>query len=184
MALLAMLLAAGPNGLEKEYLIDELWQDFEVSSQDKVLEITLHRLRKWVCDDEFIIVRGGSVTLDPKRIWTDVHALERVCEAVEYAPANESAANVRRHAKQLLALYAGPFCEGVDYPSVNRARGRLMRRFAAAIQRVGTRLTALGDIVLAAKVRADGLRLAPTADILQHSAAPPKETAATVERLT
>jgi hypothetical protein len=64
-----------------ERLTHALWPDTEGDKQRRVFDTNLHRLRKWLGDDDTISLEAGRVSLHA-RCWVDVAELMRVLNAV------------------------------------------------------------------------------------------------------
>jgi len=78
--LLVHLVAAGPQGLDVERLMDWLWPDLNTTQAYQRLKTGLHRLRKLLRDSDSIIHANRRVCLNPERVWVDAWTLERCSE--------------------------------------------------------------------------------------------------------
>lgn len=143
--LLARLLCAGADGVRREDLEEDLWDDPDMSSPEKALDIAVHRLRRWLGDDAAVIVSGGRVSLDEVRVWTDVQALRHMQERLDGATP-PGAREARRWLGWIDRLCVGAFCAGIEADTVLAARARHEARIAALRERL-TRL-ALREPVL------------------------------------
>jgi LuxR family transcriptional regulator, maltose regulon positive regulatory protein len=140
--LLALLLSAGPAGVDREAVCDELWSDDDLMTPIKTFEVTVHRLRRWLGGDETVTMRGGRVALDPGRVWTDVWAFDRLREIVASQGHVLPPARLQELCRQVLILYRGGFCEGVSCASVVAAREKYRRLFIDVSQRLAALLEA------------------------------------------
>jgi DNA-binding SARP family transcriptional activator len=166
-ALLALLLGAGRTGLARNRVTAQLWSDDEVTSPVKALEITVHRLRKWLGDDDAIVMHGNSIALDDNLVWSDVRALDRIYEWLDSEAARGApTAELQRMTQHLLRMYRGPFCNGIDYPAINLIRDRCRRRFAGAADRLGLLLEARGELLSADALYTRALEVEPVAEVL------------------
>lgn len=103
--LLKVLLASGGGG-PVEQLVGILWPDADGDLAYKSLEMSVVRLRKLLGCPETILFQGGEVALNPRLVWTDLAAFDRLCREAETgwgAAPNEAAAK----AEAALALYRG-----------------------------------------------------------------------------
>jgi len=91
---LLALLAAHPEGVETDRLVDPLWPSLEADAPKASLEMAITRLRKWLGLADAVRVADGRVALHPAIVWTDVAAFEHACNAGDAARA--------------LALYRAP----------------------------------------------------------------------------
>jgi hypothetical protein len=130
--LLQAIIAAGPRGAERGTLMDRLWPDAEGDAAQRSLDTGIHRLRQLLGVEGAVVARERRLSLDPHRCWVDAHAFERMTEGGSDPAVVERA----------LALYRGPFLDGLDAPWARAYRGRLEARFARAVQAAGGRARA------------------------------------------
>ncbi|HYD79858.1 MAG TPA: BTAD domain-containing putative transcriptional regulator [Paucimonas sp.] len=134
-ALLKALLASGPKGQPMQLLAERLWPDAEDSRS--TLNVTVHRLRKLLGDEQAIVVAGSRIRLDGAVVWDDVSALLELCERIAALPADASAAEVARLIAALFHVYRGQFCEDDDDSHLLAARTDLRGRFLRAADLLG-----------------------------------------------
>jgi DNA-binding SARP family transcriptional activator len=128
---LLVLLAAHPQGLANETLIDALWPSLETSTPRASLEITISRLRKWLDCADAVRVADGRVGLHPQLVWVDVAAFEQ--------------AALGGDAEAALAAYRGPLLHGERLAGLAQAaREQLAYRLAAVLLQAVAALRADG----------------------------------------
>lgn len=136
--LLKALLASGDAGKLQQSLAAQLWPD--ATDAKAALNVTVHRLRKLLDNDEAVVVAGGKVMLSETRVWSDVIALLDVCDQCASLTEATAGNTPNRLASLLLNLYRGPFCDGEDDGWLLAARDRLRGRFLTAVEQIGHRL--------------------------------------------
>lgn len=164
MDLLKALLAAGPDGAAQMQLARRLWP--EAADAKSALHVTVHRLRKLLGNEGAVLVRGGSVMLDPVMVWTDVDALAALCVRIERISPSADEAVVRQCSRELLDLYQGAFCEGEEEAWMTLPRDGMRIRFLAAAAQLGTRLETLCEWGLARQLYARALKAEPLGEAI------------------
>ena len=171
--LLKLLVALAPVGggpVPVERLCAALWPDAEGDAARNSFDNTLHRLRKLLGSERYLLLQAGGLSLDAAWCWTDVAALDRCCSALDAVAADADAAPTRAWAAQMLALYRGPFVAGEDeLPDIVAARSRIDTRFTRHMAAAGARLERGACLADAARVYERVLELQPLAeDICRH----------------
>ena len=140
--LLKALIAFGGREVSAELLAEALWPDAEADAAQDTLKVTLQRLRKLLRDDEAVTLRDGKLTLDARRAWVDVWALERQLETVEAKLPDMTGVDPQllQTAQVLFRLYQGHFLHGdSEQPWMltrrERLRSRVLRVWLALGQR-------------------------------------------------
>lgn len=134
--LLKALLAAGEAGRAQATLAPQLWP--EVDDPKASLSITLHRLRKLLGDDQSVRAAAGCLTLDHRRVWTDVQAFAELCAQAETLATPEAETGVLKHLSDAaVALYRGPFCADHEEAWLAAPREGCRLRFLALVGRLG-----------------------------------------------
>ena len=153
--LLELLLAMGGRRVPEGRLSAALWPDAEGDLGHRSFTTTLHRLRKLLGQKGAVELRDGRVSLSARYCWVDAWALEDLLDAAKNArdeardeageEAREAASldRVEHFVREALALYRGPFLEGLDLdiwciPLRERLRSRLLR----GVERLGRDLEA------------------------------------------
>lgn len=151
---LLALLAAHPEGLDSETLIDALWPSLEADAPRASLEMTVSRLRKWLDLPDAVRVADGRVALNPHLVRTDI--------------ADFDAAVRQGDAAAALAAYRGPLLAGERLEGLAlQARDRLAHRLAAVVLQGVAALRERGQGTEALALLARGLALVPHSDPLQ-----------------
>lgn len=132
MDLLRALVCMAPAPLPVQTAIDWLWPESQSSDDRKLFDVTLHRLRKLMGDEQTLRLEGGKLALEADRVWTDLGALSALMEHAE--------GTATTRAKTLCALARGCFLAGDDAPWVRLARARWRRRVAQAAQQIAQEL--------------------------------------------
>jgi len=107
--LLQGIIAWGGRNVDERSLAAALWPRAEDSVQ--ALAVTLHRLRKLI-GDETIERQDGHLSLNPRRAFVDVWALQNVLLLTAAACQAHDADAVVPLTQQLMALYGGAFLSG------------------------------------------------------------------------
>jgi len=74
-------LAAHPQGLDAETLINAPWPSLKAEAPHASLKTAVSRLRKWLDCPDAARVAEGRVSPHPQRVSTDVAAFEQVAQA-------------------------------------------------------------------------------------------------------
>ncbi len=113
--MLKALIALGGSDISSKRLADILWPDAEGDSAHKSFEVTLLRLRRLLGMDDAVLLRGGTVSLNPRQCWVDVRAFEhctdgalREWKKIGVRPRDGEAAGAVRLSEMALQLYQGP----------------------------------------------------------------------------
>jgi DNA-binding SARP family transcriptional activator len=136
--LLQAIVAHGGLDVPGERVADALWPEVSGDAAAQALATTLHRLRALLGDEQAVRLHGHVLSLDPRRVWTDVWAFDRLL-----AEADDAAARGRTPAgialtERALALYRGPFLGARDVDAwALSLRERLRARFLRATGRLG-----------------------------------------------
>lgn len=145
---LLALLAAHPQGLNAETLIDALWPSLEAETPRASLEMTISRLRKWLDCADAVRVADGRVGLQSQLVWVDVAAFEQ--------------AAARDDAEAALAAYRGPLLQGERLAGpAAAAREQLANRLAAVVLKTAAALRDKGRHTDALALLIRGLAVEP-----------------------
>jgi len=145
---LLVLLAAHPQGLNAEALIDALWPSLEADAPRASLEMTISRLRKWLDCADAVRVADGRVSLHPQLVWVDVAAFEQ--------------AALGGDAEAALAAYRGPLLQGERLAGLAlAAREQLANRLAAVLLETAAALRGDGRHTEALALLTRGLAVQP-----------------------
>ena len=141
--LLEAVMAFGGRGVRDVRIIDALWPDAEGDAGRRVLDTTLHRLRRQMDDDEFVRLSDGRFYLDARTCWLDVWAFDDVAEHAEREVAREAPTQrLADVARQLLGIYRGPLLGDDESatPWVGGPRERLAAKFRCVARSLGQAL--------------------------------------------
>lgn len=137
LALLALLATAPGRTLSRDKLIGYLWPDSDTEQARHLLSVAVYELRR-ALGEAALVSRGDDVHLDAALVTSDVEAFEAALAADD--------------PERAVALYAGPFLDGVyvsDAPEFERwsdeQRIRLEHRYREALETVAHRCAAAGD---------------------------------------
>src|SRR6185437_1895052 len=126
MALLALLVLAGGNGLSREKLMAYLWPERDTEHARQLLNQAVYNLRKALAD-EAIISEGEDLRLNADVVRADVAEFEAAVACGDYAGA--------------VRLYAGPFLDAFSLGETpefawwaDRERQRLASERAHALE--------------------------------------------------
>jgi len=75
--LLKALIASGGRQVGAVNLASILWPDKEGDQAQRTFDTTLHRLRKYLGDDTYLLMEDGRLTLNSERVWVDAWECER-----------------------------------------------------------------------------------------------------------
>ncbi len=124
--LLKAIVAAGGRAVPDARLSQALWPDAEGDASQQALATTLHRLRKLLGDEEAIEVEARALSLNPRKVWVDALAFERLA-AAEDPTARAAAAD----------LYRGAFLGGEEAAWALGTRERLRAKFLRLARDLG-----------------------------------------------
>ena len=135
--LLAVLAAAGPQGVGRERLLGMFWPDSDTERARNALKQAIHALRRDLRDGESI-VGVATLRLNPDSITSDVGEFE---EAI-----------ARGELERAVALYRGPFLDGLWLDGapeferwLERERARFAHLHATALERLAVGAAGAGD---------------------------------------
>lgn len=116
-----------------------LWPELSSEAARAALDVNLHRLRKWLGNNEAVISEAGRVKLNPRCCWVDVWAIDRVINKIENAVQAPQAAfeSLASLVKKMFDWYRGDFLGGLSASWSLPPRERLHARFVRAVSAVG-----------------------------------------------
>jgi DNA-binding SARP family transcriptional activator len=117
--LLKVLIASGGRQVGMAGIAAVLWPDKDGDLALQSFETTLHRLRKFLGDDGFLLLEDGCLTLNSAKVWVDAWDFERNLSALRRlmaGPAGDAAADTRFDtlAARVLRMYQGHFLSRDD----------------------------------------------------------------------
>lgn len=144
--LLQAVIALGGTEAKVDRVAEILWPDAEGDAAISAFTTTVSRLRKLI--GNAVVVKGGRVSLDERRCWLDVRALERRLDRA-YDPAST---DIMKYAEQLLGQYRGPFLVDEEGEWAWRLRKRLREKFSRRLAQCASALLAAGKREVAARL--------------------------------
>ena len=145
LALLKALIAFGASDVAQEQLTDALWPAADGDAASRALVTTLHRLRRLLSCKEAIELKDGRLTLNPRYVWVDSNAFERLCDRAGTAEREGRADLARAWLARAADLYRGHFLGKDDLPWAVPRRERLRGRFLRLFEDLGRDREAAGD---------------------------------------
>jgi LuxR family maltose regulon positive regulatory protein len=120
--LLKALIATGGRQVGTANLASILWPDQDGDRALRVFDTTLHRLRKFLGDDRFLLLQDGRLSLNSECVWVDAWEFERNVTALRAElrshaprePDSDCAARVITVAERIHRLYQGHFLSRDD----------------------------------------------------------------------
>lgn len=109
--LLKILLAAGPDGLLLEQIIEDLCPDKASKSAYNIYSVTLHRLRQRLGQDRLLVTGEGRLFLDQRYCWVDAWEFARLCDQAHHRP-KVSGDDPALDLDRAISLYKGNFLGG------------------------------------------------------------------------
>jgi DNA-binding SARP family transcriptional activator len=112
--LLKALIASGGRQVGISNLAGTLWPDKDGDLAHQSFETTLHRLRKHLGDDTYLLLEDGRLTLNSAKVWVDAWEFERhLGELRAHMLRRDHDTAAERHfdalASRVLAMYQGHF---------------------------------------------------------------------------
>ena len=137
--LLWTLIALGSQDVQGEQLCDWLWPDSDGDLAKQALETTLFRLRKLI-GKATVLVKDGSISLNPNYCWIDVLAFENTRKELDDALQHKTDATliVNKLSNRLLHLYQGPFLKQLDSGVVIVKQKQLQNKLTRLSERLIT----------------------------------------------
>lgn len=139
--LLQALIALGGRDVHLSILMDAVWLDESSANRRKLVDNTIHRLRKILGDDQAIEVGNSKLTLSAQRCWVDAWVFDRMASELLV----DSRA-IDHKAKAIVDLYRGHFLDREPaLPWLIRYRDRLQSRYQRLVLAYGSGLEAAGE---------------------------------------
>ncbi|MBI3527350.1 MAG: hypothetical protein HY067_05215 [Betaproteobacteria bacterium] len=130
--LLQALIALGGSDVAVSALTEALWPDAEGDAAYHAFENTLYRLRQLLGSANSLSLASGKLSLDSRRCWVDVWALERRLES-----ARDGGAVSAQGLDIVMQLYRGHFLgQEAPQPWILPARERLRDKFLRYVESV------------------------------------------------
>jgi len=137
LALLAALVAAGPEGAAEHRVADALWPEAGGDAAQNALGTTVHRLRQLLGREGAVRRAAGRIALDGAVCWVDAWAFETLLAQGEDGGGSE-------RTDRALRLYRSPALPEADLPDAVPFRERLREKFVGHSLARGAALEAAG----------------------------------------
>ena len=167
LVLLKALLLAPDSGQTLQQIADYLWPD--VADARASLNVTIHRLRKLLGNDDAVTVAAGKLSLNRDLVWTDIDALSDLCKRIYQLEPTVAPEELNRLASRLLGLYRGPFSDGNDESWLLSGRHLWSHRFLEAATHLGQKLEKQQQLPMANTLYLRALEVEPLAETLYRS---------------
>jgi DNA-binding SARP family transcriptional activator len=168
LALLKTIIALGAQNVREEILLDTLWPDSDGDAARFALNSAIHRLRALLGHEDTIIRQDNEVTLNPRRCWLDLSAVERLLQKAEAIPDHDeevASATKIELINRAAKLYQGPFLGDDPESSLgNRRSDRLRRRLVRLLAGVGQHWEGQERLSDAIQSYEEALRIDPCAE--------------------
>lgn len=162
LGLLKAAIALGGHSVPETRLAEALWPDADGDAARRSLAIALHRLRRLLGCDGAIRLRDRQVTLDPRYVWVDAWAFERLLDQAQRV--RREPARSRALLEKALAYYRAPFLSADAEPWVLPMRERLRGKLLRAIERLGQTLEQQSQWESAVRWYERGIEIDPLAE--------------------
>jgi DNA-binding SARP family transcriptional activator len=170
--MLQAIVALGPNAVAQERLSDALWPDSDGDAARRVFDVTLHRLRKLLGDEELVRLEDGHVALDRRRAWVDANAFEATAEvlvrSLRKPQDDEDRRAAERRNDELFSLYRGPLLGAGHHTFSDARRERLRNLFVSCVERLGDGAERAQSLEEAVLLYERGLAADPLAESLHR----------------
>ncbi len=162
--LLYLLIAAGPDGIDKAHAEAALWPNAHLPLADSTLDTTLYRLRRLLGTQRAMRVDAGVVRLDDNHVSIDVWNFMREADALHarlQIPADElDPGEIAIRSERLLDLYHGPFLVVTAVtPWIVQMRDQLQAKFFRVVKQAAVYWQAIGRWDRAAQLYERALEL-------------------------
>jgi LuxR family maltose regulon positive regulatory protein len=158
--LLQALVALGSRGVDDSRVADALWPETEGDAARQSLKMNVHRLRG-LLPEGTLLWSEGKLSLDERRIWIDVWALERALERLERS-APQTGSEAQPLIDRVFGLYRGDFLpdSATSWAPALRERlhNRTLRLLARSAEAIGESQPAEAVPVYERAIELDPLR--------------------------
>ena len=168
--LLKLVIVLGGKSVPESKILDILWQDADGDAAHASFTTILKRLRLLLGSDDAIMLRNGSLTLNPRYCWVDVAAFEHL---IHLAEARSDAAlddESIGYLKEALGLFqSGYNIDFEDNPWSLIFYERLKSMFVRAVVRLGSHFEKTGNNKEAIECYKKGIENEPLSEKLYQS---------------
>jgi len=160
--LMQALIAYGGTNVAVSALTESLWPDAEGDAAYHAFENALYRLRQLLGPASTVNLSGGKVSLDARRCWVDVWAVERRLDELR-----EAASGSQPNLDAVMSLYRGHFLgQDGEQPWALPARERLRDKFLRYVQSAAQSYEEAHEWKAAAAIYQRGIELDNLAEAL------------------
>lgn len=140
LALLKAIVALGGINVSRQRLIDFYAGNDDGDKANNSFEVAVARLRHLLGSREAVLIKGDSVSLNPRLCWVDTWAFEQLLKTwSSRIPADIG--DLSEYAARALKLYRGNFLPGdMDEPWSIQIRSRLRTAFVSHLTELGSEL--------------------------------------------
>jgi LuxR family transcriptional regulator, maltose regulon positive regulatory protein len=126
---LKTLAALGGCEIDTRSVIDIVWPAPSTEDADAALNTNLHRLRKLLGEDDFILLKRRKLSLNPSKVWVDVQAFDSLTADNE---------TVYDRLQRAFTLYTGDLlAEDALPPTLLTRREQLRSRLRTIVSKLG-----------------------------------------------
>ncbi len=149
-ALLQLLVAAGPHGVDKTEAEIKLWTRYQAELAENTLDTTVYRLRKMLGNHNTVEVANGIVRLDEAHVridaWVFAEVAEEFCVRMQASTRAAESNEIADRSNDLFDLYKGHFlAKDQTTPWIVQMRDALQAKFFRAIKLAGARWQAIKE---------------------------------------
>ena len=152
--LLKVLVAMGGRDVRTEHLADTLWPHKDGDYAYGSLTSALHRLRRLLGIDDAILLQEGRMSLNPRYVWVDTWAVDRLLADAERDVAiTVGGKSMVAVAERLLEHYRGAFLEDeLETSCYTALREHLRGRVLRLLNKIARHATRPADVDTAARL--------------------------------
>jgi LuxR family maltose regulon positive regulatory protein len=159
--LLIMLACCGRRGETREILADQLWPEADGDKAEQALSTTLHRLRRLIGSDQFVVQENERVALSSQHCWVDAWHFE---DLVKLADKADDCREKMWLLTEAMDLYRGNATG--DYSAIQGYSQVLLDKAIKAVQTLGDLHEQTGDWQQATNCYRRGVLIAPLEETL------------------
>ena len=162
--LLCLLIAGGPEGLDKSHIEQALWPRSQATLADSTLDTTLYRLRRLLGTQRALRVEAGIMRLDDDYVSVDVWNFTREADALharlQISVDELDPGEIVIRCERLLDLYHGRFLWASSAtPWIIQARDQLQAKFLRVVKQAALYWQTIGRWDRAAQLYERALEL-------------------------
>ncbi|KJU83752.1 transcriptional activator domain-containing protein [Candidatus Magnetobacterium bavaricum] len=152
--LLKAMISLDGRNVDVMRLVDILWPDSDGDSANMAFNTTLHRLRKILGKNDFIVHTNGRLGLNPRLCWIDIWAFEAIVDKIDFITSHGAKNCDKDYGEEMInlflkmtSIYKGDFLpETQGEIRLIHMRERLKCRFINSALKVGDCLESSGNL--------------------------------------